>query len=54
MNNLTQLQQTIEDLKTLAQLQTGEGLIDKDLAKDLMKSFEMACRCLEIGNNITK
>jgi hypothetical protein len=52
MDNLTQLQQTIEDLKALAQLETEEGLINKDLAKDLMKGFEMAYRCLEISNNI--
>jgi hypothetical protein len=53
MDNLTNLQQTIEDLKGMVQLEPKEGLVDKDLAKHLMESFEMAYKFLEIGKNIT-
>jgi len=53
MDNLTNLQQTIEDLKGMVQLEPKEGLVDKDLAKTLMQSFEMAYKSLAIENNIT-
>lgn len=54
MENLTNLESAIEDLKSLIQPETKEGLVDKDLAKRLAESFDMAYKSLGITNNITE
>ena len=54
MENLTNLESAIEDLKSLIQPETKEGLVDKDLAKKLVESFDMAYKSLGITNNITE
>lgn len=54
MENLTNLESAIEDLKSLIQPETKEGLVDKDLAKRLVESFDMAYKSLGITNNITE
>ena len=54
MENLTNLESSIEDLKSLIQPETKEGLVDKDLAKRLVESFDMAYKSLGITNNITE
>ena len=54
MENLTNLESAIEDLKSLIQLETKEVLVDKDLAKRLVESFNMAYKSLGITNNITE
>lgn len=50
MENLKNLQHTIEDLKTLIQPEIKEGLISKDLAKELAESFDAAYRSLNTTN----
>ena len=52
MENLIQLKQAVEDLKSLTQSEIKEELITDNLAKSLVEAFESAYRSLQISNNI--
>jgi len=54
MDNQVNLQEVIEDLKSLNELEIKEELISNDLAKQLAESFTIAYRSLMITNNITE
>lgn len=52
MKNLTQLKQSLEDLKTLSQPEIKEELVSDNLAKFFVEAFEAAYKSIEMSNKI--